>query len=171
MLFSPLSYLSSLYLSFLPNRLYTQLEYLKNKSLCQGNPHISKRRGGRKVAHRRFSLQVIIIILKHVLITLHSLLCIYLSHNPPQKPSHLLSLFSFFYRTTAPSCFRYVTHFSLAREWNKKKDINWIIFHRHRAWLCQCIQPLSQDIFSFYHLRTLILPHTLSLSLLSLGVN
>uniref|UniRef100_A0A182W8Y1 Uncharacterized protein n=1 Tax=Anopheles minimus TaxID=112268 RepID=A0A182W8Y1_9DIPT len=39
-------------------RLYTQLEYLKNKTLRQDNPHISKRRGGRKVAHRRFSLQV-----------------------------------------------------------------------------------------------------------------
>ncbi|XP_053661568.1 probable G-protein coupled receptor 158 [Anopheles marshallii] len=38
-------------------RLYTQLEYLKNKTLRQDNPHISKRRGGRKVAHRRFSLQ------------------------------------------------------------------------------------------------------------------
>ncbi|CAH1396029.1 unnamed protein product [Nezara viridula] len=38
-------------------RLYTQLEVLRNKSICQNNPHISKRRGGRKVAHRRFSLQ------------------------------------------------------------------------------------------------------------------
>ncbi|KAI5704899.1 hypothetical protein M8J75_009868 [Diaphorina citri] len=38
-------------------RLYTQLEILKNKTLRQNNPHISKRRGGRKVAHRRFSLQ------------------------------------------------------------------------------------------------------------------
>lgn len=38
-------------------RLYTQLEVLKNKSLRQDNPHISKRRGGRKPAHRRFSLQ------------------------------------------------------------------------------------------------------------------
>ncbi|XP_059616639.1 probable G-protein coupled receptor 158 isoform X2 [Phlebotomus argentipes] len=38
-------------------RLYTQLEILKNKTLRQDNPHISKRRGGRKVAHRRFSLQ------------------------------------------------------------------------------------------------------------------
>lgn len=43
---------------FLILRLYTQLEYLKNKTLRQDNPHISKRRGGRKVAHRRFSLQV-----------------------------------------------------------------------------------------------------------------
>ncbi|XP_039429326.1 probable G-protein coupled receptor 158 isoform X2 [Culex pipiens pallens] len=40
-------------------RLYTQLEYLKNKTLRQDNPHISKRRGGRKVAHRRFSLQAL----------------------------------------------------------------------------------------------------------------
>jgi len=39
-------------------RLYTQLEVLKNKTLRLDNPHISKRRGGRKVAHRRFSLQV-----------------------------------------------------------------------------------------------------------------
>ncbi|KAJ6646142.1 putative G-protein coupled receptor [Pseudolycoriella hygida] len=37
-------------------RLYTQLEILKNKTLRLDNPHISKRRGGRK-AHRRFSLQ------------------------------------------------------------------------------------------------------------------
>lgn len=44
--------------SYLHFRLYTQLEYLKNKTLRQDNPHISKRRGGRKVAHRRFSLQV-----------------------------------------------------------------------------------------------------------------
>ncbi|KAH8341392.1 hypothetical protein KR059_005837 [Drosophila kikkawai] len=39
-------------------RLYTQLEILKNKTLRQDNPHISKRRGGRKAGHRRFSLQV-----------------------------------------------------------------------------------------------------------------
>jgi hypothetical protein len=39
-------------------RLYTQLEVLKNKTIRYDNPHISKRRGGRKVAHRRFSLQV-----------------------------------------------------------------------------------------------------------------
>lgn len=39
-------------------RLYTQLEVLKNKTIRADNPHISKRRGGRKVAHRRFSLQV-----------------------------------------------------------------------------------------------------------------
>ncbi|XP_068084648.1 metabotropic glycine receptor [Anabrus simplex] len=38
-------------------RLYTQLEILKNKTIRADNPHISKRRGGRKVAHRRFSLQ------------------------------------------------------------------------------------------------------------------
>ncbi|CRL00772.1 CLUMA_CG014026, isoform B [Clunio marinus] len=40
-------------------RLYTQLEHLKNKTLRLDNPHISKRRGGRKVAHRRFSLQAL----------------------------------------------------------------------------------------------------------------
>lgn len=39
-------------------RLYMQLEVLKNKTIRADNPHISKRRGGRKVAHRRFSLQV-----------------------------------------------------------------------------------------------------------------
>lgn len=39
-------------------RLYMQLEILKNKTIRADNPHISKRRGGRKVAHRRFSLQV-----------------------------------------------------------------------------------------------------------------
>ncbi|KAJ1519965.1 hypothetical protein ONE63_004199 [Megalurothrips usitatus] len=38
-------------------RLYTQLEILRNKQMRHNNPHISKRRGGRKVAHRRFSLQ------------------------------------------------------------------------------------------------------------------
>ncbi|XP_075212212.1 G-protein coupled receptor 158 smog isoform X2 [Lycorma delicatula] len=40
-------------------RLYTQYEILKNKTIRQNNPHISKRRGGRKVAHRRFSLQAL----------------------------------------------------------------------------------------------------------------
>lgn len=40
-------------------RLYTQLEVLKSKTIRQNNPHISKRRGGRKVAHRRFSLQAL----------------------------------------------------------------------------------------------------------------
>ncbi|KAK9510613.1 hypothetical protein O3M35_005358 [Rhynocoris fuscipes] len=40
-------------------RLYTQLEVLRSKTICQNNPHISKRRGGRKVAHRRFSLQAL----------------------------------------------------------------------------------------------------------------
>lgn len=39
-------------------RLYMQLEIFKNKTICRDNPHISKRRGGRKAAHRRFSLQV-----------------------------------------------------------------------------------------------------------------
>lgn len=38
-------------------RLYLQLEILKSKTICRDNPHISKRRGGRKPAHRRFSLQ------------------------------------------------------------------------------------------------------------------
>lgn len=36
--------------------MYTQLQVLKNKSIRKDNPHISKRRGGRK-SHRRFSLQ------------------------------------------------------------------------------------------------------------------
>ncbi|XP_034231552.1 probable G-protein coupled receptor 158 isoform X2 [Thrips palmi] len=40
-------------------RLYTQLEILRNKNMRHNNPHISKRRGGRKVAHRRFSLQAL----------------------------------------------------------------------------------------------------------------
>ncbi|XP_036668614.3 uncharacterized protein smog isoform X2 [Drosophila suzukii] len=40
-------------------RLYTQLEIMKNKTLRQDNPHISKRRGGRKAGHRRFSLQAL----------------------------------------------------------------------------------------------------------------
>lgn len=39
-------------------RLYMQLEIFKNKTICRDNPHISKRRGGRKAQHRRFSLQV-----------------------------------------------------------------------------------------------------------------
>ncbi|XP_044752083.1 probable G-protein coupled receptor 158 isoform X2 [Coccinella septempunctata] len=38
-------------------RLYLQLEIFKSKTICRDNPHISKRRGGRKAAHRRFSLQ------------------------------------------------------------------------------------------------------------------
>uniref|UniRef100_A0AAN0LVY7 G-protein coupled receptor 3 n=1 Tax=Polyphagotarsonemus latus TaxID=1204166 RepID=A0AAN0LVY7_9ACAR len=38
-------------------RVYTQMQVLKNKTICKENPHISKRRGGRKSAHRRFSLQ------------------------------------------------------------------------------------------------------------------
>ncbi|XP_017769770.1 PREDICTED: probable G-protein coupled receptor 158 isoform X2 [Nicrophorus vespilloides] len=38
-------------------RLYTQLEIFKTKTICRDNPHISKRRGGRKAQHRRFSLQ------------------------------------------------------------------------------------------------------------------
>jgi len=38
-------------------RIYTQLQVLKNKTMRKDNPHISKRRGGRKGTHRRFSLQ------------------------------------------------------------------------------------------------------------------
>nr|CAH7747097.1 unnamed protein product [Callosobruchus chinensis] len=38
-------------------RLYLQLEMFKSKTICKDNPHISKRRGGRKAQHRRFSLQ------------------------------------------------------------------------------------------------------------------
>lgn len=43
-------------------RLYMQLEIFKNKNICKDNPHISKRRGGRKAAHRRFSLQVNVVL-------------------------------------------------------------------------------------------------------------
>ena len=39
-------------------RLYTQLQIYKTKTMRKDNPHISKRRGGRKQTHRRFSLQV-----------------------------------------------------------------------------------------------------------------
>ncbi|OXA63123.1 hypothetical protein Fcan01_02295 [Folsomia candida] len=38
-------------------RVYTQLELLRNKTMRKDNPHISRRRGGRKQTHRRFSLQ------------------------------------------------------------------------------------------------------------------
>lgn len=38
-------------------RIYTQFQILKNKTMRKDNPHISKRRGGRKGTHRRFSLQ------------------------------------------------------------------------------------------------------------------
>ena len=38
-------------------RIYTQLQILKNNTMRKDNPHISKRRGGRKCTHRRFSLQ------------------------------------------------------------------------------------------------------------------
>lgn len=38
-------------------RVYTQLQVLRNKTMRKDNPHISKRRGGRKVTHRRFSLR------------------------------------------------------------------------------------------------------------------
>jgi len=37
-------------------RLYTQLQVYKTKTMRRDNPHISKRRGGRKTG-RRFSLQ------------------------------------------------------------------------------------------------------------------
>lgn len=37
--------------------MYTQLEVLKTKAMRRDNPHISKRRGGRKPGHRKFSLQ------------------------------------------------------------------------------------------------------------------
>lgn len=39
-------------------RLYLQLELFKSRTIIKDNPHISKRRGGRKAQHRRFSLQV-----------------------------------------------------------------------------------------------------------------
>lgn len=38
-------------------RLYTQLQVYKTRNMRKDNPHISKRRGGRKQTHRRFSLQ------------------------------------------------------------------------------------------------------------------
>ena len=38
-------------------RIYTQYQILRNKTMRKDNPHISKRRGGRKGTHRRFSLQ------------------------------------------------------------------------------------------------------------------
>lgn len=38
-------------------RVYAQLEMLKTKVMRRDNPHISKRRGGRKTGHRKFSLQ------------------------------------------------------------------------------------------------------------------
>lgn len=31
---------------------------LRDKTVCKKNPHISKRKGGKKLPHRRFSLQV-----------------------------------------------------------------------------------------------------------------
>ena len=39
-------------------RVYTQLEELRAKTMRKDNPHISKRRGGRKPTHRRFSISV-----------------------------------------------------------------------------------------------------------------
>ncbi|XP_015919290.1 metabotropic glycine receptor [Parasteatoda tepidariorum] len=38
-------------------KLYTQLHNMKQVSMRKGNPHISRRRGGRKGTHRKFSLQ------------------------------------------------------------------------------------------------------------------
>jgi len=38
-------------------RLYAQLQTYKTRTMRRDNPHISKRRGGRKATHRRFSLQ------------------------------------------------------------------------------------------------------------------
>ncbi|KAK3083240.1 hypothetical protein FSP39_017567 [Pinctada imbricata] len=38
-------------------RLYTQLQIYKTRAMRKDNPHISKKRGGRKQTHRRFSLQ------------------------------------------------------------------------------------------------------------------
>lgn len=51
-------------------RLYVQLEILRNQTLRRDNPHISKRRGGRKPPHRRFSLQVINILLSQNVINI-----------------------------------------------------------------------------------------------------
>lgn len=44
-------------------RLYLQLELFKSRTIIKDNPHISKRRGGRKAQHRRFSLQVTLLYL------------------------------------------------------------------------------------------------------------
>ena len=38
-------------------RVYTQLQVYKTKSLRLDNPHISRKKGGKKQVHRRFSLQ------------------------------------------------------------------------------------------------------------------
>ncbi|XP_055357952.1 probable G-protein coupled receptor 158 [Paramacrobiotus metropolitanus] len=38
-------------------RLYAQMQVLKTKAMRQDNPHISKKKGGRKMPHRRFSIQ------------------------------------------------------------------------------------------------------------------
>lgn len=40
------------------NRVYVQMGILRDKTVCKKNPHISKRKGGKKLPHRRFSLQV-----------------------------------------------------------------------------------------------------------------
>lgn len=47
----------NLYLQSELKRLYTQLQIYRTKTMCRDNPHISKRRGGRKQTHRRFSIQ------------------------------------------------------------------------------------------------------------------
>ncbi|XP_025405650.1 probable G-protein coupled receptor 158 [Sipha flava] len=39
------------------NRVYVQMGLLRDKTICKKNPHISKRKGGKKLPHRRFSLQ------------------------------------------------------------------------------------------------------------------
>lgn len=40
------------------SRVYVQMGILRDKTVCKKNPHISKRKGGKKLPHRRFSLQV-----------------------------------------------------------------------------------------------------------------
>jgi len=47
-------------------RVYTQLEELRAKTMTKDNPHISKRRGGRKPTHRRFSLTVSLIMRQYL---------------------------------------------------------------------------------------------------------
>ncbi|XP_022174165.1 probable G-protein coupled receptor 158 [Myzus persicae] len=39
------------------SRVYVQMGILRDKTVCKKNPHISKRKGGKKLPHRRFSLQ------------------------------------------------------------------------------------------------------------------
>lgn len=40
-------------------KLYTQLQIYKTKTMRQDNPHISKRRGGKKQTNRKFSFQTL----------------------------------------------------------------------------------------------------------------